>query len=51
MNKEQPEALLRERAMSDMLCPYCDDDGDAHLNGLAGRIDDARKAVQAEELP
>lgn len=28
-----------------------DDDSDAHLNGLAGRINDARKAVQAEELP
>lgn len=28
-----------------------DDDSDAHLNGLAGRINDARTAVQAEELP
>ena len=28
-----------------------DDDSDAHLNGLAGRINDARAAVQAEELP
>ena len=28
-----------------------DDDGDARLNGLAGRINDARKAVQAEDLP
>ena len=27
-----------------------DDDSDAHLNGLAGRINDARTAVQAEEL-
>ena len=28
-----------------------DDDSDAHMNGLAGRINDARTAVQAEELP
>ena len=28
-----------------------DDDSDAHLNGLAGRINDARTTVQAEELP
>ena len=28
-----------------------DDDSDAHLNGLAGRINDALTAVQAEELP
>ena len=28
-----------------------DDDSDAHLNSLAGRINDARTAVQAEELP
>ena len=28
-----------------------DDDSDARLNGLAGRINDARTAVQAEELP
>ena len=28
-----------------------DDDSDAHLNGLAGRINDARTAVQAEDLP
>ena len=28
-----------------------DDDSDAHLNGLAGRINDARTVVQAEELP
>ena len=28
-----------------------DDDTDAWLNGLAGRINDARTAVQAEELP
>ena len=28
-----------------------DDDSDAHLNGLAGRINDARTAVQAEERP
>ena len=27
-----------------------DDDSDAHLNGLAGRINDARTAVQAEDL-
>ena len=28
-----------------------DDDSDAHLNSLAGRINDARTAVQAEDLP
>ena len=28
-----------------------DDDSDARLNGLAGRINDSRTAVQAEELP
>lgn len=28
-----------------------DDESDAHLNGLAGRINDARTAVQAEDLP
>ena len=28
-----------------------DDDSDAHLNSLAGRINDARTAVRAEELP
>ena len=28
-----------------------DDDSDAHLNSLAGRINDARTVVQAEELP
>ena len=28
-----------------------DDDSDAHLNGLAGRINDARTVVQAEALP
>ena len=28
-----------------------DDDSDARLNGLAGRINDARTAVQAEDLP
>ena len=28
-----------------------DDDSDAHLNCLAGRINDARTVVQAEELP
>ena len=28
-----------------------DDDSDAHLNCLAGRINDARTAVQAEDLP
>ena len=28
-----------------------DDDGDARLNGLAGRINDASTAVQAEDLP
>ena len=28
-----------------------DDDSDARLNCLAGRINDARAAVQAEELP
>ena len=28
-----------------------DDDSDARLNGLAGRINDARTAVRAEELP
>ena len=28
-----------------------DDDSDARLNGLAGRINDARTVVQAEELP
>ena len=28
-----------------------DDDSDARLNCLAGRINDARTAVQAEELP
>ena len=27
------------------------DDSDAHLNSLAGRINDARTAVQAEDLP
>ena len=27
-----------------------DDDSDAHLNSLAGRINDARTAVRAEEL-
>ena len=28
-----------------------DDDSDAHLNSLAGRINDARTVVQAEDLP